>query len=286
MKPKPLVMALIVCVLLGLMIAPFVSAQDNETYTVRNGDTLWDISKKFYEDPYLWPALWALNQDRMANPHQLTVGDVLVIYQKEELEKVEVKEEEVEVEVPVEEPEPLYEPSRPIETIFPRYFTYMANPAGWSDTGINRIRVKKVIYETRWEVDATNQVRQVTEKKVFNTYEDVFEVGDIVIPDNRTATRTLQIPSVSGIVTDTSVNLTELMTDLGFVLRNMELDGRFEFKIRDDPTFIDGRCGDVFVDNIPTGVFGEISPQVLGKFEVGRPIVAFELLLPSNGDWQ
>jgi phenylalanyl-tRNA synthetase beta chain len=113
----------------------------------------------------------------------------------------------------------------------------------------------------------------------------IFEAGYIVVPDNRTETRTLQIPSVSGLVTDTTVNLTELMTELGYILRNMELDGRFEFKVRDDPTFIDGRCGVIIVDDVPTGIFGEISPQVLDNFELGKPVVAFELILPLNGEW-
>ncbi|MDR3101919.1 MAG: phenylalanine--tRNA ligase subunit beta [Methanocalculaceae archaeon] len=44
-----------------------------------------------------------------------------------------------------------------------------------------------------------------------------------------------------------------------------------------DPAFIDGRCGDVYVDRKKVGVFGEISPEVLGAFGLEHPVAAFEM---------
>ena len=41
---------------------------DDEDYTVKRGDTLWDISEKFWEDPFKWPELWELNPF-ITNPH-------------------------------------------------------------------------------------------------------------------------------------------------------------------------------------------------------------------------
>jgi len=32
-----------------------------QTYLVKQGDTLWDISKKFFTSPYQWPRLWKYN---------------------------------------------------------------------------------------------------------------------------------------------------------------------------------------------------------------------------------
>lgn len=49
------------------------------TYVVQKGDTLWDISQKFIEDPYYWPDLWANNPD-ILNPHLITPGQKLRIY--------------------------------------------------------------------------------------------------------------------------------------------------------------------------------------------------------------
>jgi phenylalanyl-tRNA synthetase beta chain len=113
----------------------------------------------------------------------------------------------------------------------------------------------------------------------------IFEVGDIAIPDEMMETRIQQIPSVCGLVTDTTVNITELATEIGFLLRNMGLDGRFAYEKRSDPTFITGRSADILLDGEPIGLFGEVSPEVLSNLELGTPSVAFEIFLPRDGQW-
>ncbi len=47
-----------------------------DTYTVRHGDTLWDISAKFLAKPWLWPEIWQANP-QVRNPHLIYPGDVL-----------------------------------------------------------------------------------------------------------------------------------------------------------------------------------------------------------------
>lgn len=47
-----------------------------ETHSVRKGDTLWDISGKYYNNPYFWPRLWAQNP-QILNPHWIYPGDRL-----------------------------------------------------------------------------------------------------------------------------------------------------------------------------------------------------------------
>lgn len=38
------------------------------SHQVQRGDTLWDITQRFYGDPYRWPQIWALNPE-ITNPH-------------------------------------------------------------------------------------------------------------------------------------------------------------------------------------------------------------------------
>lgn len=47
-----------------------------KTYIVKRGDTLWDISGIFLNEPWLWPKLWRLNPD-INNPHLIFPGDKL-----------------------------------------------------------------------------------------------------------------------------------------------------------------------------------------------------------------
>ena len=72
--------------------APVAAAEAEQPtiYTIVKGDTLWGLSKRFLNDPYYWPNLWAANaanQD-IGNPHFIYPGQRLRIYS----DRIEIEE--------------------------------------------------------------------------------------------------------------------------------------------------------------------------------------------------
>ncbi len=60
------------------------------TYTIKKGDTLWDISSKFLKDPFLWPKLWERNP-YITNPHLIFPGNAIQLSATEPVKKEEPK---------------------------------------------------------------------------------------------------------------------------------------------------------------------------------------------------
>ena len=79
-------------------------------YTIKKGDTLWDISSRFLKDPFLWPKLWERNP-YITNPHWIYPGNPVQLtaiepVQKEEPKKVvEEKPQEEKPKEALKEPE-------------------------------------------------------------------------------------------------------------------------------------------------------------------------------------
>ena len=51
----------------------------SDAYTVKPGDTLWDLSGRFLNNPWYWPKVWSYNPE-ISNPHFIYPGNVVRLY--------------------------------------------------------------------------------------------------------------------------------------------------------------------------------------------------------------
>jgi len=86
-RKSRVVMAL--CILTAMVIFPvhLFAQEATETveheagfyYTVKKGDTLWDLSTQFSDNPWLWPNLWSENS-QISNPHWIYPGERIRLF--------------------------------------------------------------------------------------------------------------------------------------------------------------------------------------------------------------
>ncbi|MBW2450626.1 MAG: LysM peptidoglycan-binding domain-containing protein [Deltaproteobacteria bacterium] len=77
------------CILIAILIFPvhLFAQEAAETveheagfyYTVQKGDTLWDLSTQFSDNPWLWPNLWSENS-QISNPHWIYPGERIRLF--------------------------------------------------------------------------------------------------------------------------------------------------------------------------------------------------------------
>ncbi|WP_114326335.1 LysM peptidoglycan-binding domain-containing protein [Candidatus Colwellia aromaticivorans] len=77
---KKIILTLSLCLCSLISMADQLKINDDapKTHIVVKGDTLWDISAIFLEQPWLWPKLWRLNPE-INNPHLIYPGDIITL---------------------------------------------------------------------------------------------------------------------------------------------------------------------------------------------------------------
>ena len=76
---RKIIYLILVTMLVGAAAAQDVSirADHPEEYVVVEGDTLWDISARFLDKPWQWPAIWHVNP-QVENPHLIYLNGLAI----------------------------------------------------------------------------------------------------------------------------------------------------------------------------------------------------------------
>ena len=112
-----------------------------------------------------------------------------------------------------------------------------------------------------------------------NTHEiypqTIFEVGEIAkISRKSVITQT----NAALFHADSDASFEDAHKWLDFILKLLQTSYKIE-KL-DHPSFTDGRCGKIMINQKECGIIGEIAPTVLEKNQIWMPVVGFEIELP------
>ena len=103
----------------------------------------------------------------------------------------------------------------------------------------------------------------------------IFEIGDVVLIDNKMETRTRNVRKLAVAIADSHIAYNEIAVVLDALLKKLNI--KYKLKKCKHQTFIDGRVADILIKNKPVGFIGEIHPVVLKNWKVEMPTVAFEI---------
>ncbi|VAV82331.1 Uncharacterized protein with LysM domain, COG1652 [hydrothermal vent metagenome] len=136
-------------------------------HTVVKGDTLWDITEEFFEDPFKWPKLWKKNS-QIKNPHLIFPGDVIKI----SADGIEVVLRGLPLKILVPEEEPM--PELPIVTLEKEVAAPAPEPEPIPEK-VGSTKIARTGYISKGALKASGVIVRPKDKKVM-TY-----VGDDVI---------------------------------------------------------------------------------------------------------
>ncbi|MBU0757855.1 MAG: phenylalanine--tRNA ligase subunit beta [Nanoarchaeota archaeon] len=119
---------------------------------------------------------------------------------------------------------------------------------------------------------------QVLKDNLHNEYpQEIFEIGYAFEKDEAEDTGVREDSHLAFISCAKDTDYTRARQVMDYLFSSIGLC--YEVKEDDLPSFIPGRSGRIFVENIEVGILGELHPKVLGNFSVGMPASGFEVNL-------
>ncbi len=103
----------------------------------------------------------------------------------------------------------------------------------------------------------------------------VFEVGEVALPDQREEVGSRTLTFLGAMVAHAEANFSEIHSCLDLLL--YYLDQSYRLEVLQHPSFLAGRAGRIMANGMEMGLIGELHPEVLERWQIGVPVVVFEL---------
>ena len=105
----------------------------------------------------------------------------------------------------------------------------------------------------------------------------LFEVGDIILLSKEEETGAKRDVHLAAITYHEDADFTEIRSTLDFIMTSLGYYEEYEITPGKNNIYIEGRCGDIYVNEKKVGEVGEIYPQILLNFKLEFPAAAFEI---------
>ncbi|MDK2742852.1 MAG: phenylalanine--tRNA ligase subunit beta [Nitrospira sp. BO4] len=110
----------------------------------------------------------------------------------------------------------------------------------------------------------------------------LFEAGEVAIPDNHSEVGSRTETVLGAVIAHAAAHFSEIHSCLDVLFYYFGKE--YSLEPVQHPSFLEGRVGRIIVAGEPVGVIGEVHPEVLERWQIAMPVVAFEVNLSRLAD--
>ncbi len=115
-------------------------------------------------------------------------------------------------------------------------------------------------------------------KNIHESYpQKIFETGTVFATENPISEKI----NFSGISAHKDANFTEIKSIIQSAL-NIGFGIKIETKTSTNPTFEQGHCASILLNNVPIGIIGKIDSKIIENYKIRVPVVGFEISLSDS----
>lgn len=120
-----------------------------------------------------------------------------------------------------------------------------------------------------------NSINVLSENSDAEYPQNIFELGKVFKYDEKSETGIGEKENLCISLCAEKANFTEIKQILDYLMRMLDI--KYEIKETEHPSFINGRTGEIIINNMHAGILGEISPFILKNNKIKMPVASLEI---------